>query len=66
MAGTILSVLMLAGLALGAGGLFLIAKRRDYRRGWLMIVAAMVMFVNVAIWVTPTGSGKRLATEGQP
>jgi len=54
MSATILSVLMLAGLILGAGGLYIIAKRPDLRKqGWLMIVAAMVMFGNVAIWVTP-------------
>jgi hypothetical protein len=50
---TILSVLMLAGIALGIGGIHLIARRRDYKRGWLMIVAGVVMFLNVAIWTLP-------------
>ncbi len=54
MSGMILSLLMLAGIALGAGGVYLIAKRPDSRKqGWLMIVAGMVMFANVAIWVAP-------------
>lgn len=54
MSGTILSLLMLAGMALTAGGVYLIAKRPEYRRqGWLMIVAAIVMFGNVAIWMWP-------------
>lgn len=54
MSDTILSLLMLAGMALTAGGVYLIAKRPEYRRqGWLMIVAAMVMFGNVAIWMWP-------------
>ena len=54
MSATILSILMLAGLLLGGGGLYLIAKRPDLRKqGWLMIVAAMVMFGNVAIWAMP-------------
>lgn len=54
MSGTILSLLMLAGLTLGGGGLFLVAKRPDNRRqGWLMIIAALVMFGNVAIWAVP-------------
>lgn len=54
MSDTILSLLMLAGMALTAGGVYLIAKRPEYRRqGWLMIVAAIVMFGNVAIWMWP-------------
>jgi hypothetical protein len=54
MSATILSILMLAGLLLGGGGLYLIARRPDLRKqGWLMIVAAIVMFGNVAIWATP-------------
>ncbi len=54
MSGTILSLLMLAGLLLLAGGVHLIAKRPENRRqGWLMIVAAIVMFGNVAIWAMP-------------
>jgi peptidoglycan/LPS O-acetylase OafA/YrhL len=55
MTATILSILMLAGFALGAGGVYFIAKKHDPKRGWLMIVAAMVMFGNVAIMVMPTG-----------
>jgi hypothetical protein len=47
-----LSLLMLAGLALGIGGLWLLVARRDAKRGWLMIVAAVVMFGNVAIWTS--------------
>lgn len=64
MAGTILSVLMLAGIALLAGGVHLIARRRDLKRGLLMLVAAAVMFGNVAIWLMPTKSGQSLSTPG--
>lgn len=53
MAATILSILMLAGIALLAGGTYLIAKKRDMKRGILMIVAAIVMFGNVAIMSIP-------------
>jgi LPXTG-motif cell wall-anchored protein len=53
MSGTVLSILMLAGFALSAGGIYLIAKRRDHKRSLLMIVAALVMFANVAIWQVP-------------
>ncbi|BAK67647.1 hypothetical protein SLG_29720 [Sphingobium sp. SYK-6] len=55
MSGTILSILMLAGLALGIGGIYLIAAKGETKRGWLMIVAAMVMFGNVAVWTMPMG-----------
>jgi len=51
---TILSILMLAGIALGIGGIYLIGWKRDTKRGWLMILAAMVMFMNVLIWTLPT------------
>jgi hypothetical protein len=50
----ILSVLMLAALLLGGGGIWLILKLKDYKRGWLMIVAALVMLANVLIWTLPT------------
>ncbi len=54
MPGTILSLLMLAGITLGGGGVYLLLRRPDMRRqGWLMIVAALVMFGNVAIWAVP-------------
>ncbi len=53
MAGTILSILMLAGMALTGGGIYAIVKKRDRKRGTLMIVAGLVMFVNVAITAIP-------------
>jgi len=53
MAGTILSILMLAGMALTGGGIYAIAKRGDRKRGTLMILAGLVMFANVAISAIP-------------
>lgn len=53
MSGTILSILMLAGIALIVGGLVLILKHRNRKQGGLMLVAALVMFANVAIWAIP-------------
>jgi hypothetical protein len=44
---------MLAGISLCGGGVYLLAKRRDTKRGALMIVAGCVMFANVAIWAMP-------------
>lgn len=49
-ASLMLSILMLAAFALAAGGAFLILKRRDPRKGALMLVAAMVMLGNVLVW----------------
>ena len=53
MSGTILSMLMLAGFALGAGGLYMLLRRGERKQGWLMLVAAAVMFGNVAIASLP-------------
>ena len=39
--------------ALGAGGVYLIVKRRDRQKGVLMIAAAGVLLVNVLIWTLP-------------
>ena len=47
---TILSIAMLAAFLLGAGGLWLILKRRDGKKGALMLVAALVLLGNVLIW----------------
>lgn len=65
MAGTILSILMLAGVALTFGGLYLIVRLRDRKRGALMLAAAVVMFFNVAIWIVPTATGESLSTTGE-
>jgi hypothetical protein len=48
----LLSILMIAAFALGAGGMWLIAKRRDFRKGSLMLIAAAVFLGNVLIWST--------------
>lgn len=53
MAGTILSILMLAGVLLTGGGVYTIVKKGDRKRGALMIVAGLVMFGNVAISAIP-------------
>jgi len=45
----ILALLMIAGFALAAGGVYIFAKKGDRTKGVLMIVAALVMWGNVAI-----------------
>jgi len=49
-ASALLSVLMIAAFLLGAGGIWLIAKRRDLRKGVLMLITALVMLGNVLVW----------------
>ena len=53
MSNLILSVLMLAGAALLAGGVYMLRKGVNRKQGWLMLVAAAVMFANVGIWSIP-------------
>lgn len=53
MLSTVLSLLMLAAVLLGVGGIYLILRKKDYKRGWLMIAAAVVMLTNVAIMTAP-------------
>lgn len=65
MAGTVLSILMLAGVALLGGGLHLLIRQGDRKRGVLMLVAAVMMFANVAIWVAPTQNGQSLSAPGE-
>lgn len=52
MADTLLSIVMLGGLALLAGAV-MVFRHGDRRRALLMLVAALVMFANVAIWAIP-------------
>ena len=46
----ILSVVMLVAAALVIGGVYLLRTGDDRTRGWLMLVAALVLFGNVLIW----------------
>ncbi|HEV2748801.1 MAG TPA: LPXTG cell wall anchor domain-containing protein [Allosphingosinicella sp.] len=46
----LLSIAMIAAFLLGAGGVWLIARRRDPRKGLLMLVAALVVLGNVLVW----------------
>jgi hypothetical protein len=44
------AIAMLGMFACLIGGLMLIVKRRDTKKGVLMLVMAAVLLVNVAIW----------------
>lgn len=52
----LLSLVMLGGLAL-LGGAVMVFRHGDRRRALLMLIAALVMFANVAIWVIPAKDG---------
>ena len=61
----ILSIAMFTGFVLQFG-----AWKRWQRDGagqqvWLMVVAALVIFANIAIWVAPDEKGKSLASESK-
>lgn len=53
MADLLMSLTMLAALALIAGAVVLWVKRGERRKALLMIVAALVALANVAIWSLP-------------
>jgi hypothetical protein len=50
MGSILLSILMIAAFLLGAGGIWMIAKARDRKKGLLMLLAAAVLLGNVLIW----------------
>lgn len=46
---TLLSIAMIAAFVLAAGGVYLLVKGKDRKRGALMLLAALVTFANVLI-----------------
>ena len=47
---TLLSIAMTACFLLSAGGMWLIVRKRDMKKGLLMLVAALVLLGNVLVW----------------
>lgn len=45
-----LSILMIAAFLLALGGIHLLVKRKDRKKGALMLVAAAVALGNVLVW----------------
>lgn len=60
MSDLLLSLVMLGALAL-LGGAVLVFRSGDRRRALLMVIAAAVMFANVAIWLIPANDGPSLS-----
>ncbi len=50
LASALLALAVLGAFALAGGGIWFIVKQRDRKKGILMIVAALVLLGNVAIW----------------
>jgi hypothetical protein len=50
---TMMSIAVLAAFALAIGGLWLMIKQRNRKQGVLMLLAALVTFINVLIWTLP-------------
>jgi FtsH-binding integral membrane protein len=48
-----LSLGVIAAFALTGGGVFLIAKQRNWKQGLLMLLAAIVLIGNVLVWTVP-------------
>lgn len=48
---------MLAGVALLIGAIYLYRNGQDRKKALLMLVASLVMFANVAIWLIPAQQG---------
>ena len=45
-----LSIMMIAAFLLAWGGVYLLVKRRDRKKGTLMLIAAAVAVGNVLVW----------------
>lgn len=57
MLNTVLSILVLAGIALLIGAFLLWRKGGASKQAALMVVLALLCFINVAIWTVPTADG---------
>jgi len=54
---TVLSIVMLAAVALLAGAYWLWRRAGPIKQVWLMVLLAVIMLANVAIWTIPIGNG---------
>lgn len=57
----VLSAATFAALLLLFGAWQVKKRANNTRQMWLMIIAAMVIFINIAIWITPNRNGQSLA-----
>ena len=55
---TVLSIVVLAAIALFFGAFFLWKRTGNTKNALLMVILAMVALVNVAIWTVPAADGE--------
>ena len=53
MVDTLYAIATLAAFLLGGAGTYLIVSRRERKQGWLMLMVAVVLLLNVLIWTLP-------------
>ena len=54
---TVLSILVLAAVALAGGALFLWRRGGATKQVWLMLLVAAILIANVLLWTIPYSSG---------
>lgn len=54
---TVLSIVMLAALALFGGAFWLWRRQGMIKQVWLMILLGVIMLTNIAIWTVPDKDG---------
>ncbi len=63
---TVLSILVLATIALIIGAIALWRRGGQSRQIWLMLVLAAVIAGNVLVWVVPDSTGKAPVSQAKP
>lgn len=66
MAGTVMSIMVLAIIALLAGAVYLWRRGIYRKRALLMVLLAGVIAANVALWTVPVSTGETLASAAGP
>jgi hypothetical protein len=63
MTNILFTIVMFAGFALLWGAWKLRQREGLVQKVWLMVVAALVIFANIAIWTVPDGKGQSLVNQ---
>ena len=63
---TVLSILVLAAVALAIGAAALWRRGGQAKQVWLMLLLAAIIVGNILIWTVPDSTGKAPVSQGQP